>query len=85
MSRFKEILKEQRGDQALHLIIGVAATFLVCAIWKSGWGAVVPMAGWIVWEHRQFPNNHSKDYDDASLDRIFQEVGVAIGLAVYLS
>ncbi len=80
----KEIFKEQWLDQALHLAIGLMVTFILCT-WFKTWLGVVPVAlGWIAWEHSQYPNNNSKGYDDASIDRVFQELGIALGLWWYL-
>ena len=81
--RIKEIVKEQWGDQSLHLVIGAVLTYLLCT-W-TGLQGVIPVAvGWIVWEHSQYPSHNSKGYDDASLDRLFQELGIVIGVWAYL-
>ena len=79
-----KIIKEQWGDQALHFVLGAAATPGLCKFLGAWLAAIIMVIVWLAWEHSQYPQHDSKGYDDSTLDRAFQEAGILAGLSLWL-
>ena len=79
------IVKEQFLDQLLHFFGGMLAVFLLGKALTLLPAIAITAMAWIAWENSQFPNHNSKGYDDASIDRFFQEAGIIVGALVFLS